>query len=1142
MQNRSSGSSSYGHGGGDGGMHSLANAIASGSAGGSADGGGNIAVPPLRASSSSLSGPVAEYGMHSTLPPPNLPRMYATPNPIINNSSNNNQNNINNSSTNYGLPSPSALLMRANAANASESSSSSTTIPMLPLPPPANSVPASMAHFDSVSRHPSGPPYPTAQDHSPYGSSSSSSGKRRISASGAMPSVAGTPDAAASQDEQDDDDSAAARKKRSKTPRACDSCRRKKIRRLRCDALPDTEPPICVHCHSHHTACTWFLPIAETRNKRAKPKQADDPSSAVAASQLAALSQAHHRASSSGSPSLPSPHSSSSIAQYHYESHPSSANRPSFSSNTQLVSHLPTQMQTQGLQESNPIRRNREMRLVGPTSISHLMHSTSTFPAERLSSVDSKYSQSLTVDETGDGFIRINGGGDYTGEAGGPDAPPQAIQGLDSPVAEQLLNHYFTTHSRHFPVVTRADFAANKKTSILLFNTLCGISALSHHVAPGILRTIKGTIRATLREQDFLDDSSMSNIQALLVYAFSLELEKKTPASKTWNLLGVAIRMAQDLGLHRKFGTEKKLQSEADHCELRRRVWGGCLIADRWIAAIVSPETTGPFRRLLPVLADVKSLRLQYGCPMMIDLADCDCLLPSVFDIRPGTDFDAERKPYLFNGALISLSILLGRIIKAIYSPTGIMTLSASDATSLFDDLEHWVSGLPSELRFNGPNKSTAEQGFLRLLYLPVKFLVTRPFMSISFQLPKRFTHLSIGVVEWGQLETESREAIEWVDKNEAVLEGWDQGVLIATLWLVFSGIYAFFIASLVQYHSHIRRRDAEPLATLKLARDIMKRVVVPDGETHLRYKISEILHLLYQTALSVQKWAPEAAEGMSPASGSNTSAIATLNPTPGVRQREQDWHLKYVDKKGTNGVSYFRTERRTPSVTSSPTSVAGAMGGQAGSSVAGGSATSPLEPAESNGLLRHSPPLAYETSMRSMHLEGEENAGPKEETPARSVTGSTTFVESPRQNRLRSDAVPAEGNGRRANDATSNPTPTPGDFAAMNFNPMLNFSTVANNANNPNDLNNTVGGSESNVQNASINQAQGNNAVASNMFLGGVAGHHFDPFGFNTHPEMMNGGLAGAGNMMLPPENIFDVDSWSSFFQNVPGMPAPEF
>ena len=55
---------------------------------------------------------------------------------------------------------------------------------------------------------------------------------------------------------------------------------------------------------------------------------------------------------------------------------------------------------------------------------------------------------------------------------------------------------------------------------------------------------------------------------------------------------------------------------------------------------------------------------------MMIDLADCDTMLPSVFDIRPNLQFDAERRPYLFNSALISLSVLLGRILKGVYSPS----------------------------------------------------------------------------------------------------------------------------------------------------------------------------------------------------------------------------------------------------------------------------------------------------------------------------------------------------------------------------------------------------------------------------------------------------------------------------------------
>ena len=97
------------------------------------------------------------------------------------------------------------------------------------------------------------------------------------------------------------------------------------------------------------------------------------------------------------------------------------------------------------------------------------------------------------MDDSGDGFIRVISVGD--GDPADGSGPPLAVQGLESGVAEQLLNYYFDTHASHFPVVSRADFAAQGSPSLLLFNTLCGISALSHHVSPSILRTIKATTR-----------------------------------------------------------------------------------------------------------------------------------------------------------------------------------------------------------------------------------------------------------------------------------------------------------------------------------------------------------------------------------------------------------------------------------------------------------------------------------------------------------------------------------------------------------------------------------------------------------------------------------------------------------------------
>lgn len=59
--------------------------------------------------------------------------------------------------------------------------------------------------------------------------------------------------------------------------------------------------------------------------------------------------------------------------------------------------------------------------------------------------------------------------------------------------------------------------------------------------------------------------------------------------------------------------------------------------------------------------------------------------------------------------------------------------------------------------------------------------------MRISFELPERFADISVGSEQWCGVEHAAREAIEWVDKNESVLEGW------------FPGTYSFFICSLIQ-------------------------------------------------------------------------------------------------------------------------------------------------------------------------------------------------------------------------------------------------------------------------------------------------------------------------------------------------------
>lgn len=66
-----------------------------------------------------------------------------------------------------------------------------------------------------------------------------------------------------------------------------------------------------------------------------------------------------------------------------------------------------------------------------------------------------------------------------------------------------------------------------------------------------------------------------------------------------------------------------------------------------------------------------RSLMDSYGLPMMIDLADCDRNFPSIYDYVPGVaaeDANKAQKPFLMNHWSLSLAILLGRVLKLLYS------------------------------------------------------------------------------------------------------------------------------------------------------------------------------------------------------------------------------------------------------------------------------------------------------------------------------------------------------------------------------------------------------------------------------------------------------------------------------------------
>jgi hypothetical protein len=143
--------------------------------------------------------------------------------------------------------------------------------------------------------------------------------------------------------------------------------------------------------------------------------------------------------------------------------------------------------------------------------------------------------------------------------------------------------------------------------------------------------------------------------------------------------------MAQDLGLHRESALRAQTAQDLAYIELRRRVWTTCVILDRWYGAAL-------------------------GIPLLVDLLDCDVLLPAPYDIIPGTESSTWpiEPNFMALSEHLKLSVLIGRVLKTIYSPTGLKYTTDDQLESLLKDMTGWREALPEELRFKGNQSSLA--------------------------------------------------------------------------------------------------------------------------------------------------------------------------------------------------------------------------------------------------------------------------------------------------------------------------------------------------------------------------------------------------------------------------------------------------
>ncbi|KAF8912098.1 fungal-specific transcription factor domain-containing protein [Gymnopilus junonius] len=403
------------------------------------------------------------------------------------------------------------------------------------------------------------------------------------------------------------------------------------------------------------------------------------------------------------------------------------------------------------LQSDN--QSKRDIGVFGPTSPAHLLHSQATINSRIYENYDLRYHHTFEVSKSGDGLIQVQ---KPVNEDQHLMHPKQLDLHIERDVIENLLNAYFADVAPILPIVTEAEFLAMQNPPPILVYSMCLVAAARREVPQKVFDSIRYAVNSILKAEDVLSTASIVNVQALLILCMTADCHSQfvpNALSALWIRLGSAIRMAQDLGLHRAESVKQSI-------ELRRRLWGACLICDRWTS-------------------------IAYGHPYMIDVQDCDARLPSSGD---PTD--------LYMDELVRLSILLGRVQKCIYSPSGLTFTTDDVLYELLADMQRWKEGLTEHLQFRGPD-TPRPAGLLHLLYCCVCMMFWRVFMRISYSCP---AHLKFGltVEEWTNLVKMTADAIDWLDANERVYDVW---LLVA---------YAATSCALVQYHTCIRRKDED--------------------------------------------------------------------------------------------------------------------------------------------------------------------------------------------------------------------------------------------------------------------------------------------------------------------------------------------
>lgn len=251
-------------------------------------------------------------------------------------------------------------------------------------------------------------------------------------------------------------------------------------------------------------------------------------------------------------------------------------------------------------------------------------------------------------------------------------------------------------HHRHTLATMNMMFAVCLSHRLMDKNTNPAISRRYYDIA---MELLKPTLFC---------DWSIEKVQALLLGARYLQCSNAP--DECWNVLGLAIRIAYGLELHRPPADDDKFNAK----ETKKRVWYACFTLDKLLSMIYGrPAATSSS---------------EFTCPLPEDLDD-DCIYE-----------DRILYPTPKRASSMSFSIEVSKLYRILESATRLSDIETTSGEalaqlvlSLDEKYQKWYSELPPQLRLDDTDDHDKHL-ILALRANMVRILIHRPSLALSLR------------------------------------------------------------------------------------------------------------------------------------------------------------------------------------------------------------------------------------------------------------------------------------------------------------------------------------------------------------------------------------------------------------------------